>query len=120
MNRVVPITFDLLAVLLFAMVGRSSHGRSLNLADTFVTFWPFAAALLVGWAVVALLGWDGSGVRETIIIWLVTVAGGMALRVAAGGTTSPTFVLVAAVTLGLFLSGRRLVAAVSRRRRTAE
>ena len=117
MKRIVPIAIDLIAVLLFAINGRASHGGSLDVAGIFGTFWPFGAALAVGWAVVVLLGKVGLGLREFFIIWLVTVAGGMALRIASGGGTALPFVIVTTLVLGLFLGGWRLVTHLAGRRK---
>ncbi|HMR48226.1 MAG TPA: DUF3054 domain-containing protein [Arachnia sp.] len=118
MNRIAPVAIDLLAVLVFAVVGRASHGRGLSLTGIADTFWPFAIALLVGWLVVTLLGWEGTKPRETAIIWLVTLAGGMALRTLADDSVQGSFVVVAGAFLALFFGGWRLVAWLLRRRRT--
>lgn len=118
MNRIAPVAFDLLAVLVFAVVGRASHGHTLSLGGIAGTFWPFAVALLVGWGVVTLLGWEGTKPRETAIIWLVTLAGGMALRVLADGSTHISFIIVAGVFLALFFGGWRIVAWLFRRRQS--
>lgn len=99
MKRVVPIVIDLVCVCAFAIIGRASHQES-PFSGALSTAWPFLVACLVGWLILALLGDDGLGVRGTAIVWLLTLAGGMALRVAAGGTTAVSFVIVA----GSFLS----------------
>ena len=99
----------------FAAVGRASHNESV--AGTFLTAWPFLVACLIAWLVLGVLKDDGVGLRGSAIAWLVTWAGGMALRVSAGETAQPAFMIVAALTLALFLGGWRLIAWLVRRRR---
>lgn len=117
MNRVLPFAVDIALVLVFAIIGRASHGEALSVSGIFGTFWPFAVALVVGWVVVVLLGKHGTGVREATIVWLVTLVGGMGLRVTAGGGAPVAFLVVAALFLALFLGGWRVVAFLVRRRR---
>ena len=101
---------DILLVLLFALSGRSSHNENLTAAGVFQTAWPFLAALTVGWLVcrtwkAPLRLWP-----QGICLWLITVAGGMALRIASGSTAEVPFVVVATVVLALFLLGHRFIA----------
>ena len=105
------------AVIVFAAVGRASHGESV--AGTFVTAWPFLVACAVAWIVLALLGDDGRGWRAGVIVWLVTLIGGMALRVAAGDTAAVAFIVVATLFLAATLFGWRLIARLIDRRRAA-
>lgn len=116
MRRAVPIVLDLVCVLIFAIIGRASHSES-PIVGALGTAWPFLVACLVGWVILTVLSDDGMGVRGTVIVWLVTLAGGMTLRVAAGGTTHWSFILVAAIFLGIVFSGWRLIGSVLRRRR---
>lgn len=75
--RFVPaFIVDAVLVLVFAVIGRASHGESPG--GFLITAWPFIVALLVGHVVAALLparprrpwslGWGA-------VVWLVTVAG---------------------------------------------
>lgn len=116
--RFVPaFIVDAVLVLVFAVIGRASHGESP--AGFLITAWPFLVALLVGHVVAALLparprrpwslGWGA-------VVWVVTVVGGLLLRVAAGDTAQIAFVIVTTLVLGLFLVGWRAVAAFLRRR----
>lgn len=116
MLRAVPIVIDLVCVMVFAIIGRASHNES-PIAGALGTAWPFLVACLAGWVILAVLSDRGTDVRGTLIVWLVTLAGGMALRVAAGGTTHWSFVLVAAIFLGAVFAGWRLLATALRRRR---
>ena len=117
MPRLLPLLIDLVAVIVFAAVGRASHGESV--AGTFVTAWPFLVACAVAWIVLALLGDDGRGWRAGVIVWLVTLIGGMALRVAAGDTAAVAFIVVATLFLAATLFGWRLIARLIDRRRAA-
>ena len=53
------------------------------------------------------------------IVWIVTVAGGMLLRIATGDTAQLPFIIVATITLGVFLLGWRVIALLVRRRRAS-
>ena len=50
-----------------------------------------------------------------MIIWLLTVALGMVLRVVSGQGTAAAFIVVALAFLGLFLLGWRLIWRLARR-----
>ena len=106
------IVLDVILVILFAASGRATHDgdvlgeAGLGLATT---AWPFVVALVIGWVVAR--GWrrPAAPLRTGIVVWLVTVAGGMLLRwVSAQGTALP-FIIVATVTLLVFLVGWRLI-----------
>lgn len=113
--RVVPCVVDLLFVLVFAGIGRATH--SLDVLGILSTAWPFLLACLVAWVVVAAIGDQGYGIRAGLVVWLVTWLGGIALRLVAGGTAEPSFIVVAALFLALVLWGWRLVAHLVRRYR---
>ncbi|WP_309104348.1 DUF3054 domain-containing protein [Microbacterium sp.] len=119
--RFVPaIILDALLVLVFAAIGRASHQE--DPAGFLLTAWPFLVALLIGHALAALLGgrprrpWS---VRWGAIVWIATVAAGMLLRVVSGDTAQLPFIIVATLTLGVFLVGWRTAAGWLRRRRGA-
>jgi len=118
MRYLPALLVDAVLVLIFAVIGRASHGE--DPIGFLLTAWPFLVALIIGHALAALvpmrprrpwsLGWG-------VIAWLVTVAGGMLLRIAAGGTAETPFIIVAAVVLAVFLLGWRLTALLVRRYR---
>lgn len=118
MRYVPAFLLDAVLVLVFAVIGRASHEESP--AGFLLTAWPFLVALLIGHALAALLParprrpWS---VAWGAVVWVVTVAGGMLLRVATGETSQIAFIVVATLVLGLFLLGWRALAAWSRRRR---
>jgi hypothetical protein len=105
---------DLVFVLLFATVGRASHAEGVTLSGVLTVAWPFALALLVGWAVAhRRTGWPVR-MRGSSTVWLVTVALGLMLRVATGGGFAWSFGAVTLLALGLFLVGWRCAAEVFR------
>src|SRR5690606_15353791 len=118
MRYLPALLVDAVLVLIFAAIGRASHGE--DPIGFILTAWPFLVALLVGHALAALLpmrprrpwslGWG-------VIVWVVTVAGGMLLRIATGDTAETPFIIVASVVLAVFLLGWRLVALLVRRYR---
>ncbi|GAA3026578.1 DUF3054 domain-containing protein [Microbacterium dextranolyticum] len=115
---VVSAAFDVVLVVVFAAIGRASHGEDVwgGLA---VTAWPFVVALVLGWLVVRAWRAPDAPVRTGLAVWAVTVAGGMVLRAVSGQGVQVAFIIVAAVVLLLFLVGRRaltrLIARVGRR-----
>lgn len=114
------LTADVIAILIFALSGRSSHRETLTLLGVLETAWPFLAALAIGWLLARL--WQNP-LRlwpNGVCLWLITVAGGMALRIVSGGTAAIPFVIVATVVLAVFLLGHRAIASrVMRRTRQA-
>ena len=116
------LVVDVVLVIVFAAIGRATHDGDVlgpfgsGLATT---AWPFVAALLVGWLVTRAWRAPLAIVRPALPVWAVTVILGMALRAVSGQGVAVAFVIVAAITLALFLLGWRGVAAlVARVRRT--
>lgn len=107
---------DVICVLVFAIVGRSSHGEGADLLGVLHTAWPFLAGYLVGLLVVR--GWRRPPGRLTAVaVWVGTVAGGMVLRVLTGAGTQLSFVIVATIVLGVLLLGWRGILALVQRAR---
>lgn len=112
---------DAVLVVVFAAIGRATHdGDVLGEAGLglLTTAWPFLVALLLGH--VACLSWNRpfSVLRTGLPVWAVTVAGGMLLRWLTDSGTALPFIIVATLTLLVFIVGWRLiVAAVSALRR---
>ncbi|WP_448719833.1 DUF3054 domain-containing protein [Microbacterium natoriense] len=121
MRYLPALIVDAVLVLIFAVIGRASHQE--DPAGFLLTAWPFLVALLVGHALAALMG---SGPRRPwsllwgVTVWVVTVAGGMLLRLVAGDTAQIPFIIVATIVLGVFLVGWRALAGLLRRRRKSE
>lgn len=105
---------DAVAVVVFAAIGRASHGEDW-LAGLGTTAWPFLVGAAVGWA--ASLGWRAplAPWRTGLPVWAGALGVGMLLRLVSGQGVQFAFVVVAGVFLLLFLVGWRLVAAGVRR-----
>lgn len=120
MRYVPAVIVDIVLVLVFAAIGRASHDE--NPAGFLLTAWPFLIAVLLGHLLAALLPgrprrpWS---VLWGVVVWIVTVAGGMFIRVLSGDTAEVPFIIVATLVLGAFLVGWRGIAALLRRRRGA-
>jgi uncharacterized membrane protein YbjE (DUF340 family) len=101
---------DVLFVVLFVALGRKSHDEGGNVVvGTLKVAAPFLIALAVGWLVAR--AWKAPTSASTgMIIWVVTVAGGMVLRhfVFDRGTALPFIIVASAFTL-LFLVGWRFL-----------
>ncbi|GAA1056577.1 hypothetical protein GCM10017608_22260 [Agromyces luteolus] len=110
---------DVVLVVVFAAIGRASHGETVDVAGTWETAWPFLVGLVIGWLVAR--GWRHPlAVRPTgIAAWVSAVVVGMLLRLATGAGAALAFVVVASVTLAAFLLGWRAVVSLVRRARRA-
>lgn len=100
---------DVVCVLAFATAGRSSHSHGVGVLGVLHTAWPYLVGALIGWVVAR--AWR-SPVRlwpTTAIVWAGTWGVGMALRGVTGGGLAPSFLVVAAVVLGVLLLGWRLL-----------
>jgi hypothetical protein len=121
---------DVVLIVVFALIGRSSHGEANAPLALWTTAYPFLAGWVIGYVT------SGAWARPLrfwptgVVVWILTVFVGMAIRVATGqgvvdGNPLPiSFVIVATIVLGVFLLGWRAVArgvtrARSRRTRTA-
>lgn len=115
----IALATDVVLVVIFAAIGRASHGEEvigpdgLGLAQT---TWPFLVALLVGWLTMRLWRFPLAILNAGVAVWLYTVIGGMLLRALSGQGVQTAFVIVASIVLALFLVGWRAVAAIIRRR----
>lgn len=120
MRYLPAVVVDVVLVLIFAAIGRASHDE--NPAGFLLTAWPFLIALLIGHLLAALLPgrprrpWS---VLWGAVVWIVTVAGGMLIRVLSGDTAEVPFIIVATLVLGAFLVGWRAITALLRRRRNS-
>jgi hypothetical protein len=106
---------DVVLLVLFALIGRVSHGEGLTPWTLWVTAYPF----LAGWAIAYVT--SGAWSRPLaiwptgVVAWILTVFVGMVIRVASGqgvedGNPVPlSFLIVATVVTGVFLLGWRLV-----------
>lgn len=104
---------DIILILTFAAIGRDAHHREDPVAGVFLTAWPFLAGAALGW--IAAKAWRSplSVRRAGVSVWLGSLVGGMLLRGLTGQTVVLPFVIVATLSLALFLVGYRLVAAAA-------
>ena len=114
----VAAVVDVMLVLLFVVIGRSNHGEQLSPGGFLTTFWPFLVALAAGWAVVRAWRRPLAVAPTGLVIWVVTVVVGMLLRLVAGQGVQFAFVVVAALVLGTFLVGWRVILEAIDRRST--
>jgi hypothetical protein len=101
---------DIALVLVFVLIGRGAHDEAFTFAGMFETWWSFAAGLAIGWLVTVAWRRPLGILVPGVVIWVATVAIGMLLRVASGQGVQFAFVIVATVTLGIFLVGWRAIA----------
>ena len=106
------LAVDVLLVAVFVLIGRRTHDGDSVLEGFLVTLWPFLAALLLGWVIARAWRSPDRILVSGLVVWVVTVAGGMLLRVLSGQGVQLSFVVVTTIVLGVFLLGRR---ALSRR-----
>ena len=114
----VAAAIDIVLVLAFVLIGRSSHAEAITPAGALGTAWPFLVGLGAGWALAR--AWRRPfAVVPGLTIWAGTVAVGLLLRAVTGDGVEPGFVAVTAVVLATFLLGWRGVVSwrSSRRRR---
>jgi hypothetical protein len=109
------VLIDVCCVLVFVAIGRASHAKGETLGGIASTAWPFLCGLGAGW--VLSRAWRRPlALRPAgVMIWLLTVALGMVLRVVSGQGTAAAFIVVALAFLGLFLLGWRLIWRLARR-----
>ena len=102
------IAFYVICILVFAILGRSSHQETTDLLGVAHTAWPFLAGGLIG----TLIGrtWRHPfALKSGVAVWLGTVVGGMVLRVLTGAGVQLSFIIVASCVLALFLIGWRAI-----------
>src|SRR3954453_21288050 len=100
MSRVLAPLLDLLAVVVFALVGRRSHAHGITVGGVLETAAPFLCGTAAGY-VVASLTLDATPRTwqfGTIVVVATVVVGMLCRRLAAAGT-APSFIVVATVFL---------------------
>ena len=114
---VTAMALDAIAILLFAALGRRSHDEGGGVLSVAETAAPFLVALAAGWIVVLVARLAPTSVAAGVVLWVVTVTGGLMLRRTVWDRgTRPSFIVVAALVLGLLLVVWRVAVSVARRR----
>lgn len=108
-DRRVPLlaaTADVVAVLVFAAVGRSNHGESFDIAGLLGTAAPFLVGLVVAWATPYVRA-DPVSVRSGGLVLGSTVVLGLLIRWLFVDPPPVSFIIVAAVALAVLIVGWR-------------
>jgi hypothetical protein len=106
----VAAAVDATLVVVFVVLGRTTHDEGNVVAGAAAVAAPFLIALALGW-LVARAWKQPLGVRTGVVVWITTVAVGMVLRhTAFDRGTAASFVVVATVFTGLCLVGWRAIA----------
>ena len=107
----------MICILVFAIVGRTSHAESSDLLGVLDTAWPFLVGYLAG--LLLSRGWRRPLSRPVALtVWLATVAGGMLLRLVSGAGVALSFVVVTTLVLGVMLLGWRGIVSLVHRARS--
>lgn len=114
------LLLDVLAVLVFAAIGRASHHEANPLVDSLLTAWPFLVGVAIGWLIAYTTRNRAVpvAVPAGLTVWVSTVCLGMLVRHFTGRGTAFSFIVVTTIVLGVFLLGWRAVVALLDRRRT--
>ena len=111
MSRVLAPLLDLLAVVVFATVGRRSHAHGITLGGVLETAAPFLCGTAAGYLLASLtLDAAPRTWQFGTIVVVATVVVGMLLRKLATAGTAPSFIVVATLFLTATLLGWRLIA----------
>lgn len=114
LRRLAPV-IDLAVIIVFVVLGRAEHDSTAAeggsaLTGLATTLAPFAVALGAAWAQPSIRR-APLAVRSGLIVWVVTLAGGLALRsLVVGDGIAPAFIAVAAGFTALGIIGWRSIA----------
>ncbi len=97
-------------LLVFVVIGRTSHTEGLTFPGVLRTVWPFWVGLLIGWLVSRAWRAPAALVPTGVVVWPVCVAAAMALRELSGQGVAAAFIGVALAFVGLGLLGWRALA----------
>jgi hypothetical protein len=102
-------------LVVFVVLGRSSHTEVESLPGVARTLWPFLVGLAVGWLVARAWRAPAAVVPTGMVVWPVCVAAAMVLRAGSGQGVAVAFVGVALAFVGLGLLGWRAAAGAVQR-----
>jgi len=108
---------DVAWLVVFVVIGRSSHTEGESLTGVARTLWPFLVGLGIGWAAIRAWRRPAAVVPTAIAVWPVCVVAAMALRAVSGQGVAPAFIGVALAFVGLGLLGWRAALGVVQRER---
>lgn len=111
---------DVLAVVLFVVIGREEHDEGGALGGIAETAAPFLIGLAVGWLVAR--AWKRPmSLVSGLVVWPITVLVGMIVRrTVFDEGTATSFVIVTMAFLGMCLVGWRLIASSVMRRQSTQ
>lgn len=117
MATLLVFVIDAVLVVLFATFGRGAHSGGLGVAQVWETAWPFLVGLVVGWVFVLATRRASTAVGTGVLLWVFTLLLGMVIRgLTEGRVPHWSFMLVAGITIAVFLIGWRAVTMAVRRR----
>jgi len=105
------IVADVVAVVVFAAIGRMSHAQPDDLLGLIGTAAPFLVGLIAVWATPAVRA-NPVGVGAALAVWAGTVVVGLLLRLGFTERLPLSFAVVATVSLGVLLIGWRALSAL--------
>ncbi len=109
---------DVVGLIVFVVMGRSSHQESASISEAAKVLAPFAIALAIAWLVARAWRTPLAPIPTGMVLWLVTAGGGLLLRrFAFQRSTAMGFVIVGSVFLLLTTLGWRMIADWWRERR---
>jgi Protein of unknown function (DUF3054) len=119
-SRIPALAFaaDLVAVIVFAAVGRASHAESGDILGLLATLAPFVVGLGAAWAT-PLLRSQPAGLRAGAIALAGTAVVGLLLRFAFTDRLPLSFVVVTVISLGVLMLGWRALSLLVARRARA-
>jgi hypothetical protein len=110
----IPLLADAVAVVVFAAVGRTSHGEAGDLLSVLATAAPFGAGALLAWTA-PVVRRRPAGLRAGAVVLAGAAGVGLLLRAAFTGRLPLSFAVVATVSLAVLLLGWRGLAALASR-----
>jgi hypothetical protein len=105
------IVADVVAVVVFAAIGRMSHAEPDDLLGLLGTAAPFLVGVMAMWAT-PLVRAHPVGVWAALTVWAGTVVIGLTLRAGFTWSLPPSFAAVTAVSLAVLMLGWRALSAV--------
>lgn len=112
MSRILSAVLDVVMIVVFATIGRSSHGGAEGAAQVLGVAAPFLVGAALGWLALGFRGWRRTAsIGAGAVVLAGTVVIGLGYRIAIGAW-APSFLVVATLSLAVLLLGWRVLAAV--------